>query len=45
MEVTWSVLRDRFTGGGSAGHVTPNIAIIHEIKNEYERGDTWLSSI
>ncbi len=24
------------TGGGTAGHVTPNIAIINELKNEYE---------
>lgn len=25
-----------FTGGGSAGHVTPNIAIINEIKKEWD---------
>lgn len=25
-----------FTGGGSAGHVTPNIAIIKEIKEDWE---------
>lgn len=24
-----------FTGGGSAGHVTPNIAVINEIRNEW----------
>lgn len=23
-----------FTGGGSAGHVVPNLAIIEEVKNE-----------
>lgn len=25
-----------FTGGGSAGHVTPNIAIINELRNDWE---------
>ena len=25
-----------FTGGGSAGHVTPNIAIINEVKNQWD---------
>ena len=25
-----------FTGGGSAGHIMPNLAIIDEIKNKYK---------
>ena len=33
---TVSVKRILFTGGGSAGHVIPNLAVMQELKGSYE---------